>query len=133
MQNLPIISGYTAALSGLLLMALTMRISSTRAKTNILIESGDNEDLLYKIRAHANLAENAPVFLILLTLYELVGGSPKVAFGLAGLFILARIIHLYAMSGPSTPAAARAIGVLGTMAAILGAAGALTYLQFGAM
>jgi uncharacterized membrane protein YecN with MAPEG domain len=126
-MTIPIISGYTAALIALLQVALMMAVGLNRGKVGVPVGDGGDAALLYKIRRHGNLIENAPMFLILLALLEATGGSPSVVLGLAALFIIARISHAYALSGPDRPVAARGFGAFGTMAGILGAAGMMVW------
>ena len=121
-MTLPIISGYTAAFLGVLQIFLMMNVGITRQKSGISLGDGGNEALLYKIRRHGNLTENAPLFLILLGFLEIAGSRPPYLLGLVAIFVVARLSHAYALSGPGKSNAARGIGAMGTVAGILGAA-----------
>ena len=126
-MTLPLISGYTAAILGLLQIVLMMPVGLARRTIEVSVGDGGNDALLLKIRRHGNLTENAPIFLILLGYLEVTGGPQMAVIGLAAVFTLARFSHAIALSGPNTPAAARAFGAMGTMIGILGTAGTLAW------
>jgi len=123
----PLISGYCAALIGILQMGLMMTVGLARRAGSVSVGDGGDVSLLMKIRRHGNLTENAPIFLILLAFLEMTGGSLLAVKIFAGLFIMARLSHAYALSGPETPAAARAFGAFGTLIGIAGTAGTLAW------
>jgi len=126
-MTLPIISGYSAALIAILQVILMMTVGIARQSEGVSVGDGGNDALLLKIRRHGNLTENAPIFLILLGILEISGGPQMVILGLASLFVLARFSHAFALSGPNTPAAARAFGAFGTLLSIVGSAGILVW------
>lgn len=126
-MTLPIISGYTAVILGALQIVLMMSVGFRRGKAGIPVGDGDDEALLYKIRRHGNLTENAPIFLILLGLAEGFGAYQGYVIGLAAVFIVARLAHAIALSGPGKPTAIRAIGAFGTMLGIVGALSLLAW------
>lgn len=126
-MTIPIITAYTAALIAVLQVSLMLSVGLNRGKVKIPVGDGGDEALLYKMRRHGNLIENAPIFLILLTFLEISGGSTNVVIGLAVLFVAARLSHAYALSGPGKPIAARGFGAMGTLACILGAAGMMVW------
>jgi len=53
------------------------------------------------MRAHANFAENAPIFLILLAALEISGGNPQFLLIVSFAFVLARVAHGLGMDGGS--------------------------------
>lgn len=126
-MTLPIISGYAAALIAILQIILMMTVGFVRQSEGISVGDGGNDALLLKIRRHGNLTENAPIFLILLSILEISGGPQMIILGLASLFVLARFSHAFALSGPNAPAAARAFGAFGTVLSIVGSAGTLVW------
>ena len=126
-MTIPIITAYTAVILAVVQVALMMTVGLTRNAVGIPLGDGGNEALLYKMRRHGNLIENAPIFLILLGLYEATGGLSNVVVGLSILFVGARLAHAFALSGPGKPVAARGVGAMGTVGGILGAAGVLAW------
>lgn len=125
MSALPVTSLY-AALLGLFLIPITMRVGLRRLKTNINLGLGDDETLLRCARAHANFLEHVPMALILLALTELGGASAVYIHSLGACLVIARLMHYFTII--TTPmAVTRAIGMLGTFAVYIGTAGWLLY------
>ena len=101
-------------------MTLAYKVGSSRLKTNTLLGDGNQSEVLQKVRAHGNLTEYVPIFLILLALIEMQGVALWKIHVLGSLFFLARIAHSYGMyiSTESTPP--RLIGILVTWFSIAG-------------
>ncbi len=119
-----LITSLTAAFLTLLLVSLSLRVVNMR-RTGVGPSVGveGDERFTRAVRAQANLAEYAPLFLILLGLYEIQAGSDSVAAGAAILFVLGRISHAigfgFLAAGPW-----RTLGMVGTNTALLVLAGA---------
>ncbi|MGE5722151.1 MAG: MAPEG family protein [Sphingomonadales bacterium] len=97
------------------------RVASVRRRTGIVIGDGGNEALAARMRAHSNFIEYAPLFLILLGLVELAGGS-HIWLWLAGVaFVLGRVLHVFGMDR-STLNPLRGIGIGLTLLSLLGVA-----------
>ncbi len=120
-MEFPIITAYVAALIGILQFALMMAVGLTRASLKVGFGDGGNEALLVKIRRHGNLAENAPIFVLLLGFLELAGENATWVMYLAGLFVAARIAHALALSGV-LPGVLRPFGAFGTLISGVGTA-----------
>ena len=120
-----------AGACGLLALWLAFRVSQLRLRHKVSMGDAGNAALLARMRAHANFAEYAPVFLILLGLLELAVGS-RVALWMAGAaFLAARIAHPLGMDRPA-PNALRAGGIAMTwllVAVLAGYAIATPYLE----
>jgi uncharacterized protein len=86
-----------AAAAALLHIWLSVRVGQVRRAARISIGAGGHEGLERRMRAHANFAENAPIFLILLFLLELGRAAPLLLWAAGILFILARILHAFGM------------------------------------
>ncbi len=87
-----LITTHIAAILGLLLAALGISVMVNRARFKISWGDGNNETLHRAIRGHSNLAEYAPVFLIILGLLETTGTSGSWLYALGGAFIAGRIL-----------------------------------------
>ncbi|MEO1167570.1 MAG: MAPEG family protein [Pseudomonadota bacterium] len=133
---LPVISASVAAIILILQLVLMILVGMHRVRTNTGVGMGDDKELERKIRRHGNLAENAALFLVVLALAELVGGSAQVLTIVAVAFVVARLSHALAFSsltgshgedGNRIFIAARIIGAFGTFASGLFLSGYLLY------
>ena len=116
-----------AGAAALLHIWLASRVGRLRGQFKVSVGDGGNEALLRRMRAHANYAENMPIFVILLGLLELAGGDRRILWGLGIAFIIARILHAFGMDRAS-PSRLRMIGIVVSGLLIVGAAGwALSY------
>ena len=127
MTHLPVYTAYAASILMIIQMTLMLMVGLSRGKHEQSIGDGGHEALLLAIRRHANLTENAPIFLITLGLLELVIGNTLMVMILAIGFVVARILHAIGLSIGADANAARAIGALGTLGFSLTAAGYLLW------
>lgn len=93
-----------AGACALLHIWLSLRVSQLRRRHGITLGDNGNAAVATRMRAHANFAENTPLFLILLGLLELASGSPPWLWGAAILYILGRILHAFGMDRGGTNA-----------------------------
>jgi len=86
-------TAFAAAILGLLFIGLAGAVSRLRLQNKISLGDGGNHALSRAIRAHGNLAEFAPIFLLLILALELRGAG-GFWFGLLVVsFVLARVAH----------------------------------------
>jgi uncharacterized protein len=111
----------TAAAAVVLNIWLSARVIAARRPLKIGVGDGGSEAVLRRMRAHANFAENMPLFLILLAAIELSGGNPRALSIVAAAFILARISHGLGMDA-GKPRLLRMIGMMTTTAVMVGLA-----------
>ena len=117
MELLPITLA-TACVLGLMFVWLSARVIGGRVSGEVLIgDAGDNA-LLFRIRTQGNFTEYAPIFLILLGVIELSGGNTTLLSAMAGLFGLARILHVPGM-GENANLKLRQAGIIGSFTAII--------------
>ena len=126
--QLPIYTAYTTAAIMILQVLLVGLVGASRFKHKQTIGIGDHPELLLAIRRHANLTENAPLYLFMLGLIELIAGSTSWVLGLGVGFFVARLAHAVGLSKTGDPNIARAIGSLGTMLLSLIGAGYLLWI-----
>jgi uncharacterized protein len=100
MSILPVTLG-TAALSVVINIWLGWRVVTARRVANVKIGDGGDEGVLRRMRAHANFAENTPIFLILIAAIELAVGNGLLLIILAAIFLAARVAHGIGMDGGS--------------------------------
>lgn len=109
----------TAGLLGLVFLALTIRVVARRTTGRIMIGDGGDQQMLERIRAHANFTEHVPFTLILMAGIEMASGHGSMWLWLSGaLLVIARIAHAIGMSRPA-PNVFRAAGALISWALIL--------------
>lgn len=120
-----LITSITAALLTFLYVFLGLRvINMRRTGRGPSFGSTGDEQFLRAVRAHANLGEYAPLFLILLGLYELQGGMVWVLSTSAAVFVAGRILHAIGFGFMGT-GPWRTIGMVCTNTALLFLAAAL--------
>ena len=120
-----------AGAAALLHIWLSIRVSHVRRTRKILHGDGGDPAMLRRMRAHANYAENAPIFLVLLVLLELAMVRDEFLWAATIVFFLARIAHAFGMDSDKL-SKLRIVGVVGSWGVLL-ALGAwaitLTYTQ----
>ena len=94
----PTTAAVYAAILGLLAAFLTVRVIVNRAKTGIQAGDGGNAALGQAIRAHANLAEQAPLALLLIALVEVLGTPAAWVHALGAALVLARLSNAWGLS-----------------------------------
>lgn len=120
MMTLPITLTIAAA-AVLINIWLGARVSQLRIRHKVSIGDAGDDRVACRMRAHANFVEYTPLFLILLGLIELARGSQTWLWGVAILYILARLAHPFGMDRPA-PNPLRAGGTMVTWAVLLGLA-----------
>lgn len=120
-MQLPITSTTTALLA---LLLLFLAILTVRQRLRLKAAFGDAEDasLIAASRSHGNLAEHAPIVLIMLGLLEYGGANATALMVIAVAFFIGRISHAVGLHTPSEPGKspiARQAGVVLTWLTIL--------------
>lgn len=124
------ITAVTAAALALLLLVLAIEVVSKRLKLKVAFGDAQDPGLIAATRSHANLAEHAPIVLIMLGLLEYGGASASLVMGLAIVFVVARVSHVIGLHQSGEPGKApipRQIGVIGTWFVMLVLAGLLLF------
>jgi uncharacterized membrane protein YecN with MAPEG domain len=124
-SNIPTITAMTAVVLAVLQTFLMLHAARGRGKFRTGLGDGGNEALLKRIRMHGNLAENAPLFLILLWLTEASGEWALYVPWIALAFVIARIAHALGLSISSGVSVFRFVGVVGTVLTVLALAALL--------
>ena len=97
-MEFPVISAATAGLLLAIQQLLMFNVGMYRGRVRIATGYGDDLNLERVSRRHGNLAENAAIFVVVLTLLELKTGASFVIISFAGTFILARLAHAVGFS-----------------------------------
>ncbi|MGH1373328.1 MAG: MAPEG family protein [Cellvibrionaceae bacterium] len=106
------------AILGLLFIPFTLRAGLYRAKTKIYIGTGDDPELLRRVRGQANFVETVPIALILFVAMELMGASDLWLHILGGSLVVGRIAHYIGLTQLGPPVL-RVFGMIATIATIL--------------
>ena len=121
-----------AAAAAIINIWLMIRVGRVRAAEKIFVGDEDNENLIRRMRAHANFVESAPFVLILVGAIELSGkGDPWLAW-VAGLYMLGRVAHGFGMDGGGA-SKGRFAGTIITMLTLLGLAIVAVLISVGVM
>jgi len=120
--SFPAITAAAAAVLAVLQMLLMLYAASGRGQFRVGLGDGGNPQMLKRVRIHGNLAENAPLFLILLALVEVSGQWPRFVPWFAAAFVLARLLHLIGLSLSAGASVPRFVGVLTTFICDVGLA-----------
>ena len=110
------------AILGLLFIPITMRAGFYRAKSNIFIGTGDDPELLRRVRGQGNFVETVPIALLLLITMELLGATSTWLHALGAALVLGRITHYLGLTELG-PLGLRAVGMIATLLVILIGAG----------
>lgn len=131
-MSLPVTAAVAAAMA---LLMLLLAIDTVRHRVRLRAAHGlaDDARLTSASRAHGNLAEHAPIVIILIGLLELDGAHHWGLVTLAGLFILARVLHIHGLYNPREggPPLARSLGVILTWLVMLALIGWTGWLLTG--
>ena len=124
-MTLPV-TAFVAAVCALLL--LITAIDTVRQRLRVQAAFGDHGDakLISASRAHGNLAEYAPITIILLGLLETVRANHLALMIIGAVFLIGRVAHiagLYAKIEPGKAPVPRQIGVVATFATLLALGG----------
>jgi uncharacterized protein len=117
------ITGLYAGLLAMIIVWLIVPIIRNRRGLKVGLGDGGKSAMLQVIRAHGNAVEFIPIFLLLLFLFEVSGGSnygAKIFLHTMGAtFVMARILHPLGMYKSAGVSVGRAVGTITSMAAIV--------------
>lgn len=119
-MTLPV-TAFVAAICALLL--LFTAIDTVRQRLRLRVAFGDDGEarLISAIRSHANLAEHAPIVILLLGLLETARVHHMGLMAIGAIFLIGRVAHIIGLYAPISdkPPLPRQIGVIATWASLL--------------
>lgn len=120
-MTLPV-TAFVAAVCALLLLATA--IDTVRQRLRLSAAFGDHGDakLISASRSHGNLAEYAPITIILLGLLETARANHMALMIIGAIFLIGRVAHIVGLYTPSEPGKAplgRQVGVAATFGVLL--------------
>ncbi len=105
---------------GILYIVFGAIVGATRSKTKTNIGLGDDKRLLLANRAHGNLAEWAPIPLMLIAAMEYLGASTVMLTSLAVGYFTARVLQSVGiLKDDEKPHPFRVIGAVGNLIVIV--------------
>lgn len=90
---IPEVTVLYAGILGLMAIALGATAGLMRGREGISIGDGGNQELLLRMRRHANFVENVPLALILIALLEMQGVSATAIHGMGVALLVGRSLH----------------------------------------
>lgn len=110
-----------AAAAALINAWLAIRCGQVRTSQKISMGDGGNEQLIARMRAHANFVENTPFVLALIAAIELARGNSTALAAVAGVYMIGRVLHGLGMDGGAM-AKGRMVGTIITLLTLIGLA-----------
>lgn len=114
-MTLPV-TAFVAAICAIML--LITAIDTVRQRMRAKAPFGDNADqkLISASRSHGNLAEHAPIVILLMAFLEMSRAHHVGLMAVGALFLAGRIAHIFGLYAPinTKPPLARSVGVIVT-------------------
>jgi uncharacterized protein len=110
MDKLEMITALYAAICGLLLVFMGIRVSYTRGKQKVDLGDGGKDAMLRAIRIHGNAAEYIPISLILLFFLEMQGSAHWFLHVCGIALVISRLLHMQGLMQASTLTPGRLAG-----------------------
>ncbi|MBX2881410.1 MAG: MAPEG family protein [Granulosicoccus sp.] len=95
------VTAISASILAFIYVKLSLNVVGYRRKYRISVGDGGEENLLRSIGAQSNLAEYAPIGLILVACLEYNGAPIWISSVLAAMLVLGRILHPIGMKDPA--------------------------------
>ncbi len=98
-MTLPV-TAFVAAICAIML--LITAIDTVRHRMRARVPFGDNDDqkLISAARSHGNLAEHAPIVILLLAFLEMSRANHMALMAIGALFLAGRVAHIIGLYGP---------------------------------
>jgi uncharacterized membrane protein YecN with MAPEG domain len=110
MNDMQDITGLYAALCGLLIVALAVRVSITRGREKVDLGDGGKDAMLRAMRIHGNAVEYIPISLILMFFLELQGSAHWFLHVLGITLVVSRLLHMQGLMQSSKLTPGRLLG-----------------------
>jgi uncharacterized protein len=100
---------------GIMFFGLSLRTILGRGKNKVNLGTGNSDDMLRRVRTHANFAEYIPFLLIIMGLLEYQGTPDTILYLFGTVVVIGRMLHFYGLYSPQTPGWARIYGMQCTL------------------
>ncbi|MEM6985661.1 MAG: MAPEG family protein [Pseudomonadota bacterium] len=114
-----LITAVAASVLGMLHVKLSLNVIRLRQSLEVVIGDGGDETLIRAIRAQGNMAEYAPIGLILIGCMELNGLPYWVCLPIAAAFVAGRLLHPIGIKSADAPWRPRVLGMQLTLFSLL--------------
>ena len=114
-----IVTAIAASILSFLYVKLSLNVIGYRRKHDVSVGDGGHEDLFRAIRAQGNLAEYAPIALILLACLEINHAPLWMTTILAAAFVVGRLLHPAGMKSAESPWQPRVWGIQLTLLSLI--------------
>lgn len=114
-MTLPV-TAFVAAICALMLLITAIDTVRQRMRARVPFGDGADPKLISASRSHANLAEHAPIVILLLAFLEMSRANHMALMAIGTLFLAGRIAHIVGLYAPMStkPPPPRSIGVIAT-------------------
>ena len=114
------ITAMTAAICALLLLLTAIDTVRQRLRAKVAFGDAGDARLISASRSHGNLAEHAPIVLVMMAALELARSNHQILLGAAIVFLVGRVAHIIGLYQPASekPPLGRQIGVVLTWVVI---------------
>lgn len=115
-MTLPV-TAFVAAICALLLLITAIDTVRNRIRAQSAFgDAGGDQKLISASRSHGNLAEHAPIVILLLAFLEMSRVNHMALMLIGGAFLFVRMMHIWGLYLPMStkPPVPRQIGVIGT-------------------
>lgn len=115
------VTAFVAAVCAIMLLVTAVSTIRTRLRLKVAFGDGGDQALIAASRAHGNLAEHAPIVILLLAMLELANAHHLGLMAIGALFLIGRVAHIFGMHAvhvPGTAPVPRQIGVVLTFLSI---------------
>jgi uncharacterized protein len=116
------ITAFVAAVCGLLLLATAIMTVRARMGAKVAFGDGGVDAIVRASRSHGNLAEHAPIVILLIAMLEMARVHHLALMIIGAIFLIGRVAHiqgLHTASEPGQPPVGRQIGVVTTWGTLL--------------
>jgi uncharacterized protein len=114
-MTLPV-TAFVAAICALMLLITAIDTVRQRMRLRVPFGDGSDQKLISASRSHANLAEHAPIVILLLAFLEMSRANHLGLMAIGALFLAGRVAHIIGLYAPMSdkPPLPRSIGVIVT-------------------
>jgi uncharacterized protein len=128
-MTLPV-TAFVAAICALLLLITAIDTVRQRIRAEAAFGDAGDAKLISASRSHGNLAEHAPIVILLLALLEMSNAWHMGLMNVGALFLFGRVMHIWGLYLPMSknPPLPRSVGVIMTWSTLAVLSGWVLYL-----